>query len=496
MANIYRQLSLQKLILRFAPAVGIPAFLSIFSIYILTRVLDPKALGEYNLTLTVVLIIQSILFFPLDMALSRFHAIKDLDNSTENLFRTVYGIVICLDCGLIAIAGVIFFSFGPEWLYARFGDMWFLTLPLLVLRTIVSANQSIIRVSGNLLRFNIIECLCPSLGLALGLILIWQFHQDNGAITGLVVGLLVGMIIDLRTPFRLFLRRGSADRHIAAEVMKFVWPVMLGSLVSCGLQYADRFLVDEYSGAAAVAVYVVAFSLVDRPLSMVCVLITSGAFQKAMDAYAADGVEQARKQLGYNGALLLAIVGPACVGLMLSANSIAAVIVGPAIREGLAPLIQIMALTSLLRAMGTHYADHTFHIPNKPFILFAIYAPVAIVNIILCFIFIPRYGVIAAAYCGLFSQIGAMFVSWSIAKRILPLWLPKRQVLRITAALAILAAVLMLVHVQPGWSGLIIQIFVGIMTYSFAMFMLDLGSFRSALFRKIHFYFAKPTIVE
>jgi len=496
MANVYRQLSLQTLILRFAPAIGVPAFLSIFSIYILSRILEPKALGEYNLTLTVILIVQSILFFPLDMALSRFHAIKDLDNSTETLFRTVYMIALSLNAGLIALAGVIFFCVGPAQLDAVFGDMWLLALPLLVMRTIVGVNQSIVRVSGDLLRFNIIECLCPSLGLGLGLILIWQFHEDNGAMTGLFIGLLAGAILDLRTPFRLFLKRSSADRHIAAEIMKFVWPVMLGSLVACGLQYADRFLVDAYSGPAAVAVYVIAFSLVDRPLTMVCMLITAGAFQKAMDAYAADGLEMARKQLGHNGALLLAIVGPACVGLMLSAHSIAAVMVGPAIRDGLAPLIQIMAVTSLLRAMGTHYADHTFHIPNKPFILLAIYGPAAIINIFLCFIFVPRYGMIAAAYCGLVSQIGSMLVNWAIARRILPLWLPKTQVFMILMALSLMACVLVLIPVEPGWNGLAIQICIGMTVYFSVAFMLDLGGLRTVLFRKSHLYFTKPTIAE
>jgi O-antigen/teichoic acid export membrane protein len=496
MATIYRQLSLQKLIFRFAPAVVVPAFLSICSIYILSRVLEPKALGHYNLTLTVILVVQSILFFPLDMALSRFHAIKELENSADDLFKTVYTIVLYMNAALIFVASIVFLTLGPTRLESMFGDMWILALPLLVLRTIVSASQSIIRVAGHLLRFNIIECLCPTLGLMIGLFLILEFHEDNGAITGLVIGLAVGAIVDLQTPLRLFVKHATVDKKIIAEIIRFVWPLMLAAVVACGLQYADRFLVDEFSGPEAVAVYIVAFSLVDRPLSMICLMITAGAFQKAMDVYASDGPEAARRQLGYNGAMLLAIAGPACVGLIMSSGLIASVMVGPAIRDGLAPLIQIMALTSLLRAMGAHYSDHTFHIPNRPFILFAIYAPLAIGNILLCFFVVPRYGMMGAAYSALFSQIAAMFVSWLVAKSVLPLWLPRREIASIALSLAILAIVLMFIPVPAGWAGLIIEVIAGAGTYGAAAMLVDLGGLRSAVYRKMNLNAAKLPIAD
>ncbi len=496
MPTIYRQLSLQKLIFRFAPAVVVPALLSICSIYILSRILDPRALGHYNLTLTVILVVQSILFFPLDMALSRFHAIKERENSAEDLFKTVYTIVIYVNAALIFCACVIFFILGQSRLESIFGDMWILALPLLVMKTIVSTNQSIIRVSGHLLHFNIIECLCPILGLLIGLFLIIEFHEDSGAITGLVVGLAIGVIMDLRTPLRLFLKHASVDKRIVMEVTRFVWPLMFAALVSCGLQYADRFLVDEFSGPEAVAVYTVAFSLVDRPLSMICLMITAGAFQKAMDVYAAEGPDAARRQLGYNGAMLLGIAGPACVGLILSSDLIASVMVGPAIRDGLAPLIQIMAVTSLLRAMGSHYSDHTFHIPNRPFILFAIYAPVAIGNIAACFFVVPRYGMIGAAYCALVSQIAALFVGWLVARRVLPLWLPRRETISVAFCLMTLASVLMLIPFPAGWTGLITEVVTGASIYGIAVLLVDLGGLRSTVCRKVNFYATKPTIAE
>jgi O-antigen/teichoic acid export membrane protein len=495
MTNIYRRLSLLTLAFRFAPALIIPAFLSIASIYFLTRLLEPAVLGQYNLTLTLLLVIQSILFFPLDMALSRFYAIKEMNNSAKALFKTVYEIVICINFALVVMISVIFFTVGRSHLDAMFGNMWILATPLLVLRTTLSASQSISRVSGRLLRYNMIECLCPTLGLLIGLLLIWQFHEDNGAITGLVIGLAVGAIIDIRTPLEIFLNRARFDRHMAAEVMQFVWPVMMAAAVSCTLQYADRFLVNEYSGAAAVAVYTVAFSLVDRPLSMICLVITAGAFQKAMDSYAVEGREAARKQLGYNGAILLAVAGPACLGLMLCSNLIASVMVGPSMQEGLAPLIQLMALTSLLRAMGLHYADHTFHIPNRPLTLFAIYAPIAIGNLILCFVFVPRYGMIAAAYCGLASQIWALASETVIAQKILPLWLPKWEVLRTSICLIVMYVVLRLFTFPGGWTGLFAEVSLGVLAYGLAAIATNLGGARLILLRKINIYLSKPSPV-
>jgi O-antigen/teichoic acid export membrane protein len=495
MTNIYRRLSILKLAFRFAPALMVPAFLSIASIYIFTRLLEPKVLGQYNLTLTLVLIIQSILFFPLDMALSRFYAIKEMHNSAKALFKTVYEIVICINVALVITISIIFLTLGRDHLDRMFGSMWILATPLLVLRTTLSASQSISRVSGHLLRYNIIECVCPTLGLIFGLLFILFFHEDNGAITGLVIGLAVGAIADIRTPLQVFITRAHFERQMLTEVMRFAWPVMMAAAVSCTLQYADRFLVDEYNGAAAVAVYIVAFSLVDRPLSMICLVITAGAFQKAMDSYAADGLDAARKQLGNNGAILFAVAGPACLGLVLCSDLIASVMVGPSIREGLAPLIQIMAVTSLLRAMGAHYADHTFHIPNRPFVLFAIYAPVAIGNLILCLILVPRYGMMAAAYCGLASQAVALAIEAIVARRILPLWLPKREILLTVGCLIFMLSVLMLMHFPEGWTGLILKISAGACSYIFAGLVLNLGGARDVLFRKLNIFLSKPSTV-
>src|SRR5208282_4752228 len=78
-----------------------------------------------------------------------------------------------------------------------------------------------------------------------------------------------------------------------------------------------------------------------------------------------QGREAARIQAGRNGVALLAVALPACAGLALTADYIAASLVGPAFRPGVAALIPIMSLAALARGVRAHFIDHASHLSGR-----------------------------------------------------------------------------------------------------------------------------------
>jgi O-antigen/teichoic acid export membrane protein len=169
---------------------------------------------------------------------------------------------------------------------------------------------------------------------------------------------------------------------------------------------------------------------------------------------------------------------------MLTSQSIAAVLVGPSFRDGVAMLIPIMAITSLLRGFGAHYVDHAFHLANKSFRLFAVYAPSALGNIVLSALLVPRYGMVAAAYGALACQAVAVLAGWIAAERVLPLWLPGREIAKMGVCLAAMVVVLIVIPLPVGWIGLIGGVTLGLAAYGGSAVAVDLGGLRGMLSRR------------
>jgi O-antigen/teichoic acid export membrane protein len=473
---------MRRLILGYAPANLAPAIVSICGIFVFTRLLSTQEFGAYNLAFSVTMVAQSVLFFAPALAVTRFYTgAQASPEEAAGFLKTMYLLLLCVAGLALAAAAAAGALAGGELIGRQLGLTGWLIVPLLLLRALVATNQTVHRAAGRMGRFNLIECLNAVLGLAAGVGLSLLGVPGGAAVmAGLVVGAAVCAAIDLRLLACLG-ARARVDRAVLAQVLRFCWPLVLAYAVGCTLQYADRFIVDSWDGTAALGVYVVAFSIVDRPISLICLSVTAGTFQMAVDTYVREGAEAGRIQAGRNGAVLLGLALPACVGLMLTSKSVAAVLVGPSFDDGVAMLVPIMAMTALLRGVGAHYVDHAFHLSNHSFRLFAVYAPSAIGNIVLSALLVPRYGMVSAAWAALACQAAALLAGWAAAERVLPLWLPARETAKIVACVVAMAALLLALPLPVGWIGLFGGTAAGVAAYAAAATALDLGGVRGML---------------
>ncbi len=478
-------MAMHRLILGYVPANIVPAAVSVISIVVFTRLLSTQAFGTYNLAFSVMMVAQSILFFAHNLALTRFYASAADDAATVVFLKTMYTMFLAIAVVAVVVGTTAAMLLRASPFRAEFGDTLWLILPLLVLRALVGTNQTVNRACNRMARFNGIECLHAVVGLAAGVLLVRAGMPTGGAVVGgLVAGALLCAALDVGL-LRAVWARVAIDRAILIEVMRFCWPLVLSYAVGCTLQYADRFIVSSDDGAAALGIYVVAFSLVDRPISLICLSVAAGTFQVAVDTYIKEGPQAGRIQAGRNGAALLGLTIPAGIGLMLTNRAIADVLVGADFREGVATLIPIMAATSLLRGFAQHYVEHAFHLANRSRRLFAVYAPSALANILLSALLVPRFGMVAAAYSALACQALAILVGWWAAQRVLPLWLPAREIARIGICALAMTASLLVVPRPVGLSGLCVDIAIGIASYLGSALVVNPGGIRGLLLGRL-----------
>ncbi|MBN8903464.1 MAG: polysaccharide biosynthesis C-terminal domain-containing protein, partial [Rhodospirillales bacterium] len=160
---------------------------------------------------------------------------------------------------------------------------------------------------------------------------------------------------------------------------------------------------------------------------------------------------------------------------------LAAALVGPAFRDGVAALIPIMCVTAMLHGVRSHFIDHAFHLSGRSARMMWSYGPAAAANLVLNLVLIPRFGMFGAAWSGLIAQSIAVVVGWSVGRRVFPLWVPLAEVGRIVGSVAVMAVVLSLVSFPLNGFGLIQAVALGGCAFLATALLLNVAGARERL---------------
>jgi O-antigen/teichoic acid export membrane protein len=380
-------------------------------------------------------------------------------------------IVICVGAGLLANLPDAYRI--PVWL----------SLPMLLFRSLVQLNQSVNRSANLMRRFNIVECAHAVLGFGFGLAALFFLGPGAEAIImGLLIAAVVCSLADihlLASPFRG--TAGELDKAELVRLVSYAWPMVAVAATAVIMQNSDRFLLGSLAGAGALGIFAVAYNLVERPTTLICSLISTATFPLVVQVLEHQGKEAARIQAGRNGIALLVVTLPACAGLALTADYVAATLVGPAFRDGVAALLPILAFTALARGLRSHFVDHAFHLSGRPLMMLWTYGPATMANIALNLYVVPRYGMFGAAWTALACQSATVVVGWFLGTSLFPVWLPLGQVVRCVLAVVPMALALALVRFPLTWFGLSAAITMGLVLYVASVLALNVGEVRTIL---------------
>ena len=468
-------------IVGYVPSTVIPAVVSFLMIYVYTRLLTPAAYGSFSLVFSAIVVVQTSLFFAIPMALTRFYPEALAQDRQEGFLSACYSFFYGFSVLLVLMVGIVSVFIMP-----RDPVLWGLSVLVLLARSAVVLNQSVNRISFAVGRFTVIECTHAILGLGLGTLFIhWLGASAEAVVLGLLISALVCMAIDfhlLLTPFRFGWRK--IERVTLATLVRFSLPLIVVDITVCLLTLSDRFLLNKLGGVEALGIYTVAYSLVERPITLICIAITTATFPIAVHVMHEKGRDAGGRQLGQNAAILLALAIPACVGLAFTAPQMAAVMVGADFRDGVAALIPILCVVALLRGCSIHIIDHAFQLAERTSLAIWAYGPAAAANIILNFVLIPRYGVFGAAWAGLACQAIAVVVGWGLSRRVFPITLPVIDIMKVIVAVCPMAVLLKQVAFSPTWAGLSQSVVSGALVFAVSAAVLNVGGVTVALLKR------------
>ncbi len=463
-------------VIGYFPALVFPAVAAFGAIYCYTRLLSPADFGNYSLALSTMALLNAMFFSWLRISLPRLAPEAIRENRLGELRATAQlifaGITLLLLAGGALIAGVI--PLGHIRLLIA------LAVPLALARSLLNLNQAFHRSALEIRSYSIIECGQAVLSLGFGVSLVYFAHLgDVGAVAGMIFGMAAMAIVDLHTmlsaPF------GAASRRTMSALISYSLPLVGTMGFNAVMTISDRYLIDYFRGAEEVGFYAAGSTLVIRIIQIIFDLVATPAFPLVVHRLENEGVEGARAQTYTNGVAILALILPACTGLIMTNRQIATVFIGPEFRSGAIAVMPWIVLGTGAFGIASHFFDHAFHLAKKPHLLWFTRGPAAAFSLCANLVLIPRYGFVGAAWSVFASYMVVLILTVMLSPRGFPLHFPFRPALKIAASTAIMAGALVAIPFPADLLGLAAMVTLGVAVYGTGLVAFDVLNIRMRL---------------
>ena len=373
-----------------------------------TRFIPPSEYGILALIMVSISIITTVFNFGISRAFFRFYFDNKDDKYRHKLINTSFLIIIIFSifsiiCTFILspiLSKLLLFTLKYTYLFILLGIEG-------AFHNISQIGLSIFRVKRKTVHFSVfhISHIITNLGLVISLIIIFKLGII-GIITGKFVSSTIFLLIILFI-FRKYIFKGM-DYKLAKELIKFGYPFIFVNISSYILSYIDRIFLNYYKGLSDIGIYNIGYQI-----GSIIMILMMGPFIFifAPMKYEVRQFKNADKY--YDKVLLYLTFSSFLFFLFLSLLS-----------KELIQLLIDRAYWSAYLIVPLIILGHIFiglsnavnlgiDIKKKPIIYFYIVSFTGLLNILLNFIIIPKYGMIGAAYTT-FVSYAIMFLIYLI----------------------------------------------------------------------------------
>lgn len=377
--------------------------ISFLMLPVYTRYLDPEEYGIIGNINAIGAFLPFLISLSLDSALARFyHDYKGNKEKLRDLFSSVYWFIFLYG----SVVTLVFISSAGLWfedfLEISIFPYVFLTFIPPLLMQLAGLGIIFLKQSLNSKEVSIVEIGTSILNLAITVILL--VFYDMGVL-GRLLGGFVPTILSFVFISWYFINKGLLQWQFKSKLfnraLQYSLPLIPGAASSWIANLSDRLIITKYIDLAATGIYSLAVNIgfllyafqdaitqIIGPISLSGLLTDKENTKRKIEVYAES----------IWGIMLLA-----CLGLSLFSQEIVLIFANNSYAEAytMIPIIAfVYVLSSQYRMWGITIS---FHKRTK----ISMYAAIlmAASNISLNFIFIPRYGSIAAAYTTLIATL-------------------------------------------------------------------------------------------
>lgn len=388
--------------------------INFFLLPLYTKYLTPEALGVSDTITNVSAVIFPLLVMGLDSAFSAFYFEERSKEHGRKVFNTIWFTLLIASCvPFLLIIGAKYWSlllFGQDtyaWLVAisLIGialNLWYLPFSLLV------------RMENRMAIFALINITASLSMIGLNIFFVAGLKMGAAALI-----LSSAIIQGLQLVLYLFLGRARLSIHcynnqMIKKMLKFGFPLIPIAIVGWILNLSDRYILLWYHGEMEVGIYGIAARF------SAALAVFSNAVYMAYTTFAFDKQEDQNAQRQYSRILnaFFFILGFVCFTVSIFSKEIILLMTSKAYWSAylLLPCIlfgQLAYGVNTIVGYGISFARKT------QYTLIATTCGAGL-NIVLNFIFIPVYGMVAAAATTLISYVLMVTLSYIFSQRVYP----------------------------------------------------------------------------
>jgi O-antigen/teichoic acid export membrane protein len=450
----------------------LPGLFGLLTTAILTRLLDPQEYGLFGLAIVIMMLGSTIAFDWIGVSFLRFFQARRDDPRVIGTFIALFVALLALSAAALGIAwlgGLVPREQAPVYAVGLV-MVWTYSWFELISRVAVAQFQP-----AKYLRMNLARSFLILIGATAAA---WLTGSPVWVALGTAAGMAGGTCFAGLTIPRPSRRR--FDPSLARAVLAFGAPIAASMALYSIATSGTGLLLEQLDSVPALGLYMAALVLVQNTLGVIAAGVGSAGYSLAVRAVESSDPGTARTQLLANGALLLAVLAPASLGMALTANAIATTLVGAKFAADVAPLIPWVAAATFFGCLRASYLDYAFQLGRRPLLQAWITGFAGIIAIGLAFALIPREGPIGAAIAVCAAASLSCIPAWLVGRYAHPIPLPIAASLRIFLCCAAMAVVIVLLP-DRGWSGLVLRIGLGGATYIVAGFAVNLLGARERL---------------
>ena len=234
------------------------------------------------------------------------------------------------------------------------------------------------------------------------------------------------------------------DGALLRAAWAFGGPVLGLSALGWVAENYIRYLVQWHSGAAALGLMIVGWSLGRRCAAVASTLVTTASFPLAARLLNENRREEALSHLSLNAALMVGVLAPVTVALELLGPALVKLVVAPEYQEVTGDLLSLSVLAGAVRNLHMHTTDQLMVLERRIGMLakldmFEIFAcaSLSLAGLLL-------QGLQAAVIGQALGSLLTLGLSVWLARRFMGFAWPWRETLKVAAATAVMALTLAL----------------------------------------------------
>lgn len=323
-----------------------------------------------------------------------------------------------------------------------------------------------------------------SLGLAVGFSRLIEATPQVilfGHATGCLIAFFIGLIIS-----KFGLPRYTNFKQEVKIMFDFGSPLSISVVFRILIQSMDRFVINVFLGEEAVGIYTIAFDFARRILGVAFLVVNLVLYPLMLRCVKSDDKNEMNKLILLNWIGLCAIGFSGVSGLFAVAPNALETMFGVVyVQDGAILIMGIASLCMFLESIKSLHFDLAFMLTEHTVLQIPINGACFIINLILLFVLVPKFGIIGAASAALITFICLLFGSWLIGRRFMRIPIEHVDTAKLLIVSLLMGTCVFFVPITIGALGLLIQVISGVAIFIIGVLLLNIRDCRQYIYDRM-----------